>query len=296
MSPADVPGVPGVVGVPGDAESSSASSIAQVPVGAEVIWDEDVPASVNYAVVGGQLAAGGGVFRQGESGYQLMVVPPGGRAAPRVIATADELGGLLADRMCIAVYRAGRRRRLGIPSGHLRTMLRSQSFLAHFRPVDQVTRVALLLPDYEVTRPGYNDGGPGGRIFYVGNGADISHDCDAINRFLDVMAFESDADRTNAVAARLTCAMRNLFAGGKPLIAVTATKSHAGKDTTIAFAAGAQRLMSVSYQRGGLGSGAFHRWPTEKPAGHGGFERRKRSYRTGRSDGVVVPRTIPDRS
>jgi hypothetical protein len=38
------------------------------------------------------------------------------------------------------------------------------------------------------------------------------------------------------------------LAGGKPLLSVTSTKSHAGKDTVIAFASGATPRASVSYQ------------------------------------------------
>ena len=62
------------------------------------------------------------------------------------------------------------------------------------------------------------------------------------------MAFASKADRTNAVGAALTVMLHNHFPGAKPLIAVTATKSQAGKDTIILFAAGSNRLTSVSYQ------------------------------------------------
>jgi hypothetical protein len=62
------------------------------------------------------------------------------------------------------------------------------------------------------------------------------------------MAFDSEADRANAVAAALTVMLRNHWPGGKPILAVTATKSHAGKDTVIAFAAGIDGSVSISYQ------------------------------------------------
>ena len=45
----------------------------------------------------------------------------------------------------------------------------------------------------------------------------------------------ASSDRTNAVAALLTVPFRRHFAGGKPLVLVTATKSHAGKGTLIEF-------------------------------------------------------------
>ena len=63
------------------------------------------------------------------------------------------------------------------------------------------------------------------------------------------MEWESNADRTNAVAAALTVVLRNHFPGGKPIFCVTANKSHAGKDTVIAFATGDAGSVSVSYQQ-----------------------------------------------
>jgi hypothetical protein len=55
-------------------------------------------------------------------------------------------------------------------------------------------------------------------------------------------------DRTNAVAAALTGLLRDHWPGGKPIILATATKSHAGKDTVIEFAAGLAGKVSISYQ------------------------------------------------
>ncbi len=70
-----------------------------------------------------------------------------------------------------------------------------------------------------------------------------------MNRFLDVMAFASASDCTNAVAAALTVMLRNFWPGGKPFVVVTSTKSHGGKDTVIDFAAGQTPHSSVSYER-----------------------------------------------
>ena len=78
---------------------------------------------------------------------------------------------------------------------------------------------------------------------------EVATSFDAINKFLDVMEWESNADRTNAVAAALTVVLRNHFPGGKPIFCVTANKSHAGKDTVIAFATGDAGSVSVSYQQ-----------------------------------------------
>lgn len=76
----------------------------------------------------------------------------------------------------------------------------------------------------------------------------VSDSMDATNAFLDVMAFETEADHTNALAAALTVLLRNHWLGGKPILVVTANKSHAGKDTVISFAAGEAGSVSISYQ------------------------------------------------
>jgi hypothetical protein len=81
---------------------------------------------------------------------------------------------------------------------------------------------------------------------------------EAITKFLDVMDFETNADRTNALAAALTVVLRNHWPGGKPIIAVTANKSHAGKDTVIQFATGESRSTPISWESKG--------WPVERHA------------------------------
>jgi hypothetical protein len=51
-----------------------------------------------------------------------------------------------------------------------------------------------------------------------------------------------------AKGADLTVLLRNHLPGGKPVLVVTANKSHAGKDTVITFAAGEAGSVSISYQ------------------------------------------------
>jgi len=104
------------------------------------------------------------------------------------------------------------------------------------------------MPDSSLTKPGYNDGGEGNRIYYTGEEAEIADGMDAMNVFLTVMEFESMADRTNTVAFALTVMLHNHWLGGKPIAVVTATKSHAGKDTIIDFASGPARSCSVTYE------------------------------------------------
>ena len=70
----------------------------------------------------------------------------------------------------------------------------------------------------------------------------------AVHAFLQVMDFATEADRSNAVAAALTVMLRNFWAGAKPAILATASKSHAGKDTVLLFACGGTPHVAVSYQ------------------------------------------------
>src|SRR4051794_11983923 len=68
------------------------------------------------------------------------------------------------------------------------------------------------------------------------------------SRALDRMDFASAADRTNAVAAKLTVLLRNFWPGAKPLLQVTSTKSHGGKETVMLFATGSAPHVSISHQ------------------------------------------------
>jgi hypothetical protein len=130
----------------------------------------------------------------------------------------------------------------------MNAMLRTEAFQSQFAAVDQVSKVARYLPDFSLTQPGYNNGGIDQRYLFVGESPRTFNSMDRINAFLDVMDFETEADRANAVAAAITVLLRNHWPGGKPITLVTASKSHAGKDTVIAFAAGETEQCSISYQ------------------------------------------------
>src|SRR5262249_19246359 len=104
-----------------------------------------------------------------------------------------------------------------------------------------------FLPGFELLARGYNDGGVGQRFLYVGPEARVESSPEATKKFLDAMAFASNADRTGAVAAALTVLFRNFWPGAKPLIAVTG-KSQSGKDPVVEFAAGTTPKLSVGYE------------------------------------------------
>ena len=209
-------------------------------------WNEDEQAKVNYHNLGERLAEKGDLFRHADHSIGLLQVLDDGDH--REIATAKALGPVIVDRIPVLVIKDGKVKGSRIASAHLENMLRAEAFLQRFRRVDTITGLPHFLPDFSLTRPGFNDGGDGHRIFYTGESPTISNSMDTINAFLDVMDFDTNADRTNTVAAALTVVLRNHWLGGKPILNVTATKSHAGKDTIIAFATNEAKSVSISYQ------------------------------------------------
>ena len=212
----------------------------------DLVWDEGCCAADNYRALGERLAESGDLFRRSAyDGGLLLVLPDGGH---RRITRATELAAIIVDRVRIWISKDADRKGGSLPAGHLNAMLQSMSFLRQFTPVDQATQVPLYLRDFTLVKPGYNDGGEGYRIYYAGPEVLVSDSLDTINKFLEIMDFQTNADRTNAVAAALTVTLRNHWPGGKPIVLATATKSHAGKDTIIAFATGPARSVSISYQ------------------------------------------------
>ncbi|HQZ63794.1 MAG TPA: hypothetical protein PLY87_01905 [Planctomycetaceae bacterium] len=62
------------------------------------------------------------------------------------------------------------------------------------------------------------------------------------------MDWQTNADRTNAVAALLTVPIRLHFSGGKPIVLVMANKSHAGKGTVVDFIRGNTAKAEILYE------------------------------------------------
>lgn len=212
----------------------------------DFIWDEDRYPAKNYAALAKRLASSGDLFASACDGNGLLLVLPD--CKHRRLTKGAELAPIIVDRVPVRVIKNGKPKGGKIDHAHLNAMLRSRVFLDQFLPADEITSTPLYLPDFSLARPGYNDGGRGFRILHVGPEADVSDSLAIVTSFLDVMEFETNADRTNTVAAALTVALRNHWPGGKPIILATATKSHAGKDTVISFSAGPAGLVSISYQ------------------------------------------------
>lgn len=215
----------------------------------EFVFDEGASSlGDTYRAMGERLAAAGDLYRASDYAGGLFLASPNPNVPPTPITKANQLVAITLDRVPIVVVRGGKLVGRRLPASHAGTMLASELFLQGFRPVDEVARTAVYLPNFALTTPGYNDGGRGRRILHIGPPASIDASADVIHRFLDVIAFATNADRTNTVAAALTCILRSHFPGAKPLILATATKSHAGKDTVIQFAAGTAPLIGASYQ------------------------------------------------
>jgi hypothetical protein len=213
------------------------------------VWSEDVPAVENYEALGQALAATGDLYRRPGYADGLLLGSPAPYIEPTPVVTAAKLRAVAMDRLRVRVLKDGNNKAGGIPAAHLGTMLHTEAFLQSFLPVDEVRRSPRYLANFELTRFGYNDAGRGQRVLYFGPEPRVAEGLDAINRFLDVMAFDTEADRTNAIAAALTIMLRHHWPGAKPCVLVTSTMSHGGKDTTIQFACGSTPSVSISYQQ-----------------------------------------------
>jgi hypothetical protein len=211
-----------------------------------MLWDEETSAANNYKELGQTLSQDGDLFRLAGDDSGLVVIRSDG--STKSISTAAELAPLIVDRVDLSVFMGDKPKGTRLSNSHLAAMLKTEAFLSCFRLVDSVTSVPLFLPDFTSTEPGYNDAGSGHRYLHIGERAEAVDTMDCVNAFLDVMDFATPADRTNALAAALTAMLPNHWPGGKPIILATATKSHSGKDTVIAFAAGLTGQCSISYQ------------------------------------------------
>lgn len=214
------------------------------------VWDDGLALSNNFSNLGGALAKCGDLFRQGTYGEGLLLIPHDCTTPHKAITKANALAAAIIDRVDVVVKNMkGEKVGTRIRSADLQTAIASESFLSQFKPIDAVTTTPGFMLDFSVTKPGYNEGPAGQRTYYRGPEAEVSASRNTIDSFLDIMAFASEADRTNTVAFALTVVLRNHFPGGKPIAVITATKSHAGKGTVVNFASGSTPNVSISYQQ-----------------------------------------------
>ncbi len=202
-------------------------------------------AAKNYRRLGKRLAVSGKLFRYG-NGYALILVLPGGKTL--LISKGSHLAPVIVDRIKMTVERNGKTVSELPTAAHLNAMLRSEVFLRQFRSVDEVTARPLYLDDFSLAASGYNDCGLGQRVLYLGPEPQIACSTETIERFLNVMAFATNADRTNTVAAALTVMLHRHWPGQKPVISVTANRSHSGKGTVSDFFRGSVPKADLLYE------------------------------------------------
>ena len=203
----------------------------------------------NAAGLGNCLAEADDLYRATPYGGGLILASTSPNIPPTPIKDPAQFAAVIADRQRVRVIKNGNITGNSVPTKHLKTLLSSEVFLREFPPVDIVESRSRYLPDFILTRPNYNDGGYGQRILHIGEEPWIELTHDYVERFLDVMAFATEADRTNAVAAALTVMLRNFWPGAKPCLVVTSTKSHGGKETIVIFACGTTPFTSISYEK-----------------------------------------------
>ena len=164
---------------------------------------------------------------------------------PRRISSAKDLAPVLIDSIRIAVSKNGKYQGEKPGDAILGNMLSSRNFLSNFRRVEEVVTTPVALADFSISRPGFN---ARGGILHLGPAVVVGQGMDAVKKFLEVMDWHGNADRTNAVAAALTVSFRHHFPGGKPVVLVTASKSHAGKGTLTEFIRGRTAKAEISYE------------------------------------------------
>jgi hypothetical protein len=211
-------------------------------------WYRDMPLHENFlnmaVVLTKQVPE---LYRHPDGG---LVLVEGGR--PRRIFSARELSPLLIDHIDVRVWNEGGKRAERLCQAVLGDMLHSRSFVDTFPVVRDIVTTPLALDDGSPSQQGLNPGG----ILHLGPAAEVGEGLDAINKFLDVMEFDGNASRTNAVAAALTVLFRHHWYGAKPLVLVTGNKSHCGKGTLCDFIAGGCARADILYQN--------RDWPMEQ--------------------------------
>ncbi len=211
-------------------------------------WFQEQPLASNFRMVGAELKRlVAGLFQHSDGG--LVLVEDGRH---RRIRTAKELSPLIIDHINIRVWKEEGKRAERLGQAVLADMLHSRSFLDNFPVVRDIVTTPIALIDGSPSRPGFNTNG----VLHLGPMAQVGQGLSTIHRFLDVMDFDGNASRTNAVAAALTVLFRHHWYGGKPLILVTANKSHSGKGTLSNFIAGECAKADILYQN--------RDWPMEQ--------------------------------
>lgn len=214
----------------------------------EFIYHADSPADSRNRQLAERLSRSGDLFRTADPRGGLLLLHLGDTPRVLPVTTDKQLLAVMSDRVRFVVVQGGKLKGSRVPTSDLSSMLLSESFLSKFPTLDRLITEPVYLPSWQLPRPGYADGGPGNRIFYLGSEAPVHSELDAIPRFLDCMAFATESDATNAVAGALTVMGRNLYAGDKPCFLITANRSHSGKGTVADFMSGTSSTVQMTYE------------------------------------------------
>ncbi len=202
-------------------------------------WEVEAGHAVNFQNLGRLLSSLTlGLYKHRDGG----LVRDDGDSASR-ITTAKQLTPLLVDVVGMSVIKGGKYKGEHPSDNIFNTMLASHSFLDNFDEASYISTTPIVLENGILAAPGWNTGG----VLYLGS-LIRSEPLNSIPQFLDVMNFDGEASRTNAVAALLTIPFRTQFPGGKPLVLVSATKSHSGKGTLIEFVKGRCPKAEILYE------------------------------------------------
>jgi hypothetical protein len=225
-------------------EQGKVSPVADERDRINFIWDVGEHPGVQTEKLCQLLAETGEIFRAQDG--CIMLLKPG--EPPRVIDDAVKLEGFIRGKLSVKVIHNGKMKGCSIPAKDLTIFLKTPSLQELLPVVDLITDVVTYGEDWEITKPGYNDGGEGGRYFYTGDPINPAKEPKCIREFLSALCFKDKrADAANTVALALTVLLRHKFQGCKPFAAVMANRSHAGKDTVLDFSAGRTRHVEISW-------------------------------------------------
>ena len=204
-------------------------------------------AAWNYRRLGRCLEkAHGDLFRDRADGHGLIHVTPDGNAR-RIVKGAD-LAPLIVDRVKMRMLKEGKLVSELPTASHLNAMLQSETFLQQFRPLDEVAKEPIYLDDYWPNR-GIPTAALESGFCSSASNPKLRDSTATTEQFLSLMDFDSNADRTNTVAAGdCPCCCIVIGLGIKPVVIITGTKSHSGKGTVTEFVRGSAAKADLLYE------------------------------------------------
>jgi len=209
------------------------------------VWNKDEPPGLQSQELCKRLKETGGLYHTPDGNMLRLKIG----AEPKPINDATDLEAFIREHFPVIVLKGGQATGCTIPTGDLKVLLRSAVLQSSLPLVDIVTDVPTYNSEWKLTMSGYNNGTKGERIFYTGKTIAPKSPPEYIRKFVDVMAWKSQADAANAVGLALTVLLRFRWKGQKPFGAITATKSHSGKDTVADFISGTTDKIEVSWSR-----------------------------------------------